>query len=87
MTFGTEVASAEASDLLAFLDLDRGQQAVGVANAADLRPHRASRLQVAATAIHQRRTQHLWQVEITRPDDGKLVARGQVRLHNVDADG
>jgi 1,4-dihydroxy-2-naphthoyl-CoA hydrolase len=137
MTFGTEAPSAEASDLLALLDLklteltptrvsgtiaaderhhqpwgivhgglyttaietfatlgayeaikDRGQQAVGVANAADfLRPHRAGRLQVAATAIHQGRTQQLWQVEITRPEDGKLVARGQVRLQNVDADG
>jgi 1,4-dihydroxy-2-naphthoyl-CoA hydrolase len=65
---------------------DRNQQAVGVANTTDfLRPHRAGRLQVVATAIHQGRTQQLWQVEITRPEDGKLVARGQVRLQNVDA--
>jgi uncharacterized protein (TIGR00369 family) len=65
---------------------DHGQQAVGVANATDfLRPHRAGRLQVAATAVHQGRTQQLWQVEITRPEDGKLVARGQVRLQNVEA--
>ena len=65
---------------------DRGQQAVGVSNATDfLRPHRAGRLDVAATAIHQGRTQQLWQVEIRRPEDGKLVARGQVRLQNVDA--
>ncbi len=65
---------------------DRGQQAVGVANATDfLRPHRAGRLDVVATAIHQGRTQQLWQVEITRPDDGKLVARCHVRLQNVDA--
>lgn len=65
---------------------DRGQQAVGVVNATDfLRPHRAGRLQVVATAIHQGRTQQLWQVEITRPADAKLVARGQVRLQNVDA--
>ena len=35
--------------------------------------------------IHQGRTQQLWQVEIRRPDDHKLVARGQVRLQNVDA--
>jgi 1,4-dihydroxy-2-naphthoyl-CoA hydrolase len=64
----------------------RGQQAVGVSNTADfLRPHVSGRLDVAATAIHQGRTQQLWQVEIRRPDDGKLVARGQVRLQNIDS--
>jgi uncharacterized protein (TIGR00369 family) len=63
-----------------------GRQAVGVANATDfLRPHRAGRLDVLATPIQQGRSQQLWQVEIRRPDDGKLVARGQVRLQNVDA--
>jgi uncharacterized protein (TIGR00369 family) len=65
---------------------DRGQQAVGVANSTDfLRPHRTGRLDVEANAIQQGRTQQLWQVEIRRPDDRKLVARGQVRLQNVDA--
>jgi 1,4-dihydroxy-2-naphthoyl-CoA hydrolase len=65
---------------------DRGQEAVGVANVTDfLRPHRDGRLQVVATPIQQGRTQQLWQVEIRRPDDDKLVARGQVRLQNVDA--
>ncbi len=29
------------------------------------------------------RTQQVWVVEITRPSDGKLVARGQVRLQNL----
>ena len=66
---------------------DRGQQAVGVANATDfLRPHRRGRLQVLAVPVHQGRTQQLWQVEISRPDDDKLVARGQVRLQNVAAE-
>jgi 1,4-dihydroxy-2-naphthoyl-CoA hydrolase len=66
---------------------DRGQQAVGIANATDfLRPHRSGRLDVVATPIQQGRTQQLWQVEIRRPEDDKLVARGQVRLQNVDAD-
>jgi acyl-coenzyme A thioesterase PaaI-like protein len=37
-----------------------------------------------ANAIQQGRTQQLWQVEIRRPDDDKLVARGQVRLQNID---
>ena len=64
----------------------RGQQAVGVSNATDfLRPHRTGRLHVLAVPIQQGRTQQLWQVEIRRPDDDKLVARGQVRLQNVDA--
>jgi 1,4-dihydroxy-2-naphthoyl-CoA hydrolase len=65
---------------------DRGQMAVGVTNITDfLRPHRSGRLQVTATAIQQGRTQQLWQVEIRRPEDDKLVARGQVRLQNVEA--
>jgi 1,4-dihydroxy-2-naphthoyl-CoA hydrolase len=66
----------------------RGQQAVGVSNTTDfLRPHQEGRLDVEATAIQQGRTQQLWQVEIRRPGDGKLVARGQVRLQNVEAPG
>jgi uncharacterized protein (TIGR00369 family) len=64
---------------------DRGQQAVGVTNITDfLRPHRTGRLQVLAVPIQQGRTQQLWQVEIRRPEDDKLIARGQVRLQNVD---
>jgi 1,4-dihydroxy-2-naphthoyl-CoA hydrolase len=64
---------------------DRGQEVVGVSNTTDfLRPHRDGRLAVEAAAIHQGRTQQLWQVEIRRPDDRKLVARGQVRLQNVE---
>jgi 1,4-dihydroxy-2-naphthoyl-CoA hydrolase len=65
---------------------DQGMQAVGVSNLTDfLRPHRDGRLDVVATAVHQGRTQQLWQVEIRRPEDQKLVARGQVRLQNVAA--
>jgi uncharacterized protein (TIGR00369 family) len=64
---------------------DRGQQAVGVTNITDfVRPHKNGRLQVEANAIHQGRTQQLWQVEIRRSEDDKLVARGQVRLQNID---
>jgi len=40
---------------------------------------------VTAVAIHQGRTQQLWQVEIRRPKDEKLVAQGQVRLQNIEA--
>ncbi len=65
---------------------DQGMQAVGVSNLTDfLRPHRSGRLDVLATAIHQGRTQQLWQVELRRAEDEKLVARGQVRLQNVEA--
>jgi 1,4-dihydroxy-2-naphthoyl-CoA hydrolase len=65
---------------------DQGMQAVGVTNITDfVRPHRSGRLDVVATPIHQGRTQQLWQVEIRRSDDHKLVARGQVRLQNVQA--
>src|SRR4051812_44742098 len=64
---------------------DSGRQAVGVSNATDfLRPHRSGRLEVEAIAIHQGRSQQLWQVELRRSDDDKLVARGQVRLQNVE---
>ena len=37
---------------------------------------------VIALPMFQGRTQQLWGVEITRRSDGKLVARGQVRLFN-----
>lgn len=61
-----------------------GKSVVGVANATDfLRPVVDGRLDVVATAIHIGRTQHLWLVEITRAD-GKLAARGQVRLQVVE---
>jgi len=64
---------------------DRGQMAVGVTNVTDfLRPHRTGRLAVVATPVQQGRTQQLWQVEIRRPEDEKLVARGQVRLQNIE---
>lgn len=65
---------------------DQGQIAVGVTNVTDfLRPHRSGRLAVVAMPIQQGRTQQLWQVEIRRPEDQKLVARGQVRLQNIEA--
>jgi 1,4-dihydroxy-2-naphthoyl-CoA hydrolase len=65
---------------------DRGQLAVGVTNVTDfLRPEREGRLNVVAEPIQQGRTQQLWQVVITRAEDGKAVARGQVRLQNIDA--
>jgi len=62
---------------------DRGEYAVGLANTTDfLRPHVEGELHVTATPIQQGRTQQLWVCEIARAD-GKLVARGQLRLQNV----
>ncbi|MBJ7594049.1 MAG: PaaI family thioesterase [Candidatus Dormibacteraeota bacterium] len=64
---------------------DSGRAAVGVANATDfLRSTVAGRLDVVATAVYQGRTQQLWDVVIARADDGKDVARGRVRLQNVE---
>ena len=61
-----------------------GRFAVGVNNNTDfLRATTEGRLDVLAEPIQQGRTQQLWQVRITRADDGALVARGQVRLQNV----
>ena len=63
--------------------LDRGEFAVGLSNHTDfLRPHVEGELRVTATPVQQGRTQQLWQCDIARPD-GKLVARGQLRLQNV----
>jgi 1,4-dihydroxy-2-naphthoyl-CoA hydrolase len=68
--------------------LDRGQFAVGVNNNTDfVRPLVRGRVLIVAEPIHQGTTQQLWQVVITREDDGKLVARGQVRLQNVPLPG
>ena len=67
---------------------DRGQFAVGVNNNTDfLRPMTAGRVDVVAEPVQQGRTLQLWQVQLTRAEDGKLVARGQVRLQNVPLPG
>ncbi len=64
---------------------DSGRHAVGVANATDfLRSTVAGRLDVVATAVYQGRSQQLWEVVIARAQDGKDVARGRVRLQNVE---
>jgi 1,4-dihydroxy-2-naphthoyl-CoA hydrolase len=67
---------------------ERGQFAVGVNNNSDfLRPMTAGRLEVLAEPIQQGKTLQLWLVTLTRAEDGKLVARGQVRLQNVPLPG
>lgn len=58
--------------------------AVGLSNATDfLRATREGTLRGEAGAVHQGRNQQIWQVVVTRSADGKVAARGQVRLQNV----
>ncbi len=67
---------------------EEGRFAVGVNNNTDfLRPMVEGRVDVVAEPIQQGRTLQLWQVLLTRAEDGKLVARGQVRLQNVPLPG
>ena len=64
---------------------ERGQIAVGVHNSTDfLRSTQAATAAVRATPVHQGRTQQLWDVTIT-DQDGNQLARGSLRLHNIDA--
>jgi 1,4-dihydroxy-2-naphthoyl-CoA hydrolase len=63
---------------------DAGMYAVGTSNTTDfLRPVSVADVEIVAEPIFQGRTQQLWQVSIVRLDDGKLVARGQLRLQNL----
>jgi uncharacterized protein (TIGR00369 family) len=61
---------------------DRGG-VVGVSNHTNfLRASRSGTLSIEATPIHRGRTQQLWLVEISN-EEGKAVARGEVRLANI----
>jgi 1,4-dihydroxy-2-naphthoyl-CoA hydrolase len=63
---------------------EHGQTVVGVSNFTEFfRPVVDGALDVEATPVHQGRTQQVWEVYITRAD-GRLVARGQLRLANID---
>ena len=58
--------------------------AVGLSNTTDfIKATRDGVLIAEATPIHRGRTQQLWQVTVMREQDGKLAARGQVRLQNL----
>lgn len=62
---------------------ERGQ-VVGVSNATDFyRAVTEGRLTSSGTPVHRGRSQQVWQVE-TRDDADRLVARGQVRLQNLE---
>ncbi len=59
---------------------------VGVNNNTDfLRAIGSGTVYGAATPVHRGRRQQLWLVTITDSDD-RVVARGQVRLQNLDAE-
>ena len=61
---------------------DRGH-VVGVANQTDFfRAVTGGDLVAVGTPLHRGRSQQVWQVEI-RDAEHRLVARGQVRLHNL----
>lgn len=67
---------------------ERGEFAVGVHNATDfLRPSTGARVNVEGNALHQGRTQQLWEVIITDAASGKQLSRGQLRLQNVPMPG
>ena len=77
-----EEAASVGSHVAALRD---GKAAVGVANFTNfVRPVTTGRLNVEGVPVHQGRTQQLWEVRITRADDGKLVAVGQLRTQHVD---
>ncbi|GLB62129.1 esterase [Dietzia sp. NCCP-2495] len=61
-----------------------GQVAVGVHNGTDfLRATTGGRVEIVAEALFQGRSQQLWDVVITQSDNGKVLARGQLRLQNI----
>lgn len=81
------VVESMASVLATLHALREGRVCVGVHNATDfLRPVSAGRVDGVATPVQVGRTQQLWLVELRRADDGRAVARGQVRLAAVAPD-
>jgi 1,4-dihydroxy-2-naphthoyl-CoA hydrolase len=81
-----ETLASVGAAVWAYENLD-GRVAVGLSNTTDfVRAHRTGRLDAVAEPLHRGRSQQLWDVRITRDDDGALVARGQVRLQNVQLD-
>jgi len=61
-----------------------GGAVVGTSNHTNfLRAVRTGVLTATSTPVHRGRTQQLWEVEIA-DEDGRLVAKGQLRLANLD---
>jgi 1,4-dihydroxy-2-naphthoyl-CoA hydrolase len=69
-----------------WLQANGGGSVVGVNNNTDfLRAISSGTVYGAATPVHRGRRQQLWLVTITNSED-RLVARGQVRLQNLEAE-
>jgi 1,4-dihydroxy-2-naphthoyl-CoA hydrolase len=67
-----------------WLSENGGGIVVGVNNNTDfLRAIRSGTVHAASTPVHRGRLQQLWQVTITDETD-RVVARGQVRLQNLE---
>ena len=63
--------------------LGEGGRCVGVSNATDFyRAVREGPMTSTGLPVHQGRSQQVWLVE-TRDNDGRLVARGQLRVQNL----
>ncbi len=83
--WATAVESAASIGAGAWLRSQHEGSVVGVSNHTDfLRAVRDGVVTVRATPIHRGRLQQLWLVEV-RDEDERLVARGQVRLQNLEA--
>ena len=79
------VESLASTAAYTWLDANGGGSVVGVNNNTDfLRAIGSGTLYGTAIPIHRGRRQQLWLVTITDSDD-RLVARGQVRLQNLEA--
>ena len=72
-----------AASIAAALWIGERGRVVGVSNQTDfLRAATKGTLTAVASPIHRGRSQQLWLVEIT-DDQGRMAARGQVRLQNL----
>lgn len=73
------------ASMSALLGLDGEGHVVGVNNNTNfIRSLTEGVLTARSTPVHRGRTQQVWRVEIT-DEGGRLVAEGQVRVHNVRA--
>jgi len=80
--YATAVESAASIGATAAVK-EAGQMAVGLTNTTHfLRSLTSGRVRVEAVALHQGRTQQLWQVDIT-DEAGRRVAHGEIRLQNL----
>ena len=81
---GVYTALAESVGSLAGLVVAGGRPVVGVNNNTDFyRAVSDGTLTSTAIPVHRGRSQQVWAVE-TVTEDGKVAARGQVRLQNLD---